>query len=192
MSDNGKFRREGAAVEHIPAEEEGRVAVLRAGGRYALVARERVAAGSRLFAVDGELTDVPSRYSLQVGAGEHLDLPDGCAHEEIMDTFFWRFMNHSCEPNALIDGRQVNAVTDIRPGEEITFHYNATEWEMAEPFDCECGSALCEGRIAGYARTTPEARKRLRPWLAAYLRGGEAAAAPAYGTSAAGPVEATA
>jgi hypothetical protein len=180
-------------VEHIPSEEAGRVAVLRAGGRYALVARERVAVGSPLFTVDGELRDVPSRYSLQVGVGEHLDLPDGCGHEEIMDRFFWRFMNHSCEPNAMVDGCGVSAVTDIEPGEEITFHYNTTEWEMAEPFDCECGSGGCEGRVAGYANTSPEARKRIAPWLAAHLRGGEPSeASDEFEASAAPAAEATA
>jgi SET domain-containing protein len=34
-----------------------------------------------------------------------------------------RFMNHSNEPNAEMDGLNCYALTDIRPGEEITIDY---------------------------------------------------------------------
>lgn len=34
-----------------------------------------------------------------------------------------RFMNHSREPNAEMDGLNCYALTDIRPGEEITIDY---------------------------------------------------------------------
>ncbi|WP_171908555.1 SET domain-containing protein-lysine N-methyltransferase [Streptomyces nanshensis] len=129
------------------------------------------------------MTDVPSRYSLQIGDGIHLDLPSGYDQETIMDSYFWRFMNHSCEPNATVEGRQVKAVRDIGPGDEITFHYNTTELDMSEPFDCECGSALCEGRIAGFAHTTREARARIRPWLAPHLAGRVPAAEGGKGTA---------
>ena len=38
-----------------------------------------------------------------------------------------------------------------------TFFYPSTEWAMASPFDCHCGSARCLGRIAG-ASQVPAAR----------------------------------
>ena len=34
-----------------------------------------------------------------------------------------RFMNHSREPNAEMDGLNCYALSDIRPGEEITIDY---------------------------------------------------------------------
>ena len=34
-----------------------------------------------------------------------------------------RYLNHCKEPNAEFDGRDLYAIRDIRPGEEITFDY---------------------------------------------------------------------
>jgi hypothetical protein len=88
-------------------------AVVRAGGEFRLVAQREFPTGSRLFAVDGHLTETPTRYSVQVGAGIHLDLPGGHAPEEMMDRFFWRFTNHSCAPNAQLRGREFFALRPI-------------------------------------------------------------------------------
>jgi D-alanine-D-alanine ligase-like ATP-grasp enzyme len=44
------------------------------------------------------------------------------------------------------------AIREIRPGETITLNYNATEWEMASPFQCSCASTKCLGRIAGFVK----------------------------------------
>ena len=146
-----------------------RVGVLRSNQEFMLVACAAVPAGERLFRIDGEVTAVPSRYSLQVGRGQHLDLPAGCGEAEVMDRYFWRFMNHSCEPNAQVRDRQVLAARDVAAGEQITFHYNTTEHEMAEPFRCNCGAASCAGVVAGYSALGPEQREALRPWVAEHL-----------------------
>jgi hypothetical protein len=149
--------------------ESSRVAVLRADGEYKLVSREAVATGGILFLIDGEPTDTPTRYSVQVGHALHLDLPNRYGPEEIMDRFYWRFMNHCCEPNAMIRGRELVALRPIEPWEDITFHYNSTEYELAEPFDCRCGSDRCEGKIQGFGTLSETDRERLRPWLADHL-----------------------
>ena len=145
-------------------------AVVRAGGEFRLVALREFATGSRLFAVDGQVTEQPTRYSVQVGAGIHLDLPGGHAPEEMMDRFFWRFTNHSCAPNAQLRGREFFALKAIEPWQEITFHYDTTEYEMAEPFDCRCGEASCFGRIQGFRFRTAEEREALGPLLADHLQ----------------------
>jgi len=44
------------------------------------------------------------------------------------------------------------ALRDIFPGDELTFFYPSTEWSMAEPFACLCGSGGCIGHIAGAER----------------------------------------
>ncbi len=114
--------------------------------------------------------DRPTRYSVQVDLAAHVDLPVGHSHEETLDRFYWRFMNHNCEPNTMVRGRMVLTLRPIAPWEEITFHYNTTEYEMAEPFDCQCGSRRCEGRIEGFRFLAPPEQERLRPWLGAHLR----------------------
>lgn len=144
-------------------------AVVRADSEFKLVALRDFPAGSRLFAVEGQITEEPTRYSVQVGAGIHLDLPGGHAPEELMDRFFWRFTNHSCAPNAQLRGRDFFALRPIEPWQEITFHYESTEYEMAEPFDCHCGESACRGRIEGFRYRTDDEREQLRPMLADHL-----------------------
>jgi hypothetical protein len=174
------------AVPKSSVVESARVAVLRSHGEYTLVSRERLAQGGWLFTLDGEVTEVPTRYSVQLDHATHLDLPDTYGLEEIMDRFYWRFMNHSCEPNAVIRGRDVFALRDIGPREEITFDYNTTEYELAEPFDCRCGGEGCVGRVRGFRFLPARERERLRPWLATHLRSllDPASATPARGAAA--------
>jgi hypothetical protein len=142
---------------------------MRADGEYEIISREPVPSGRCLFKIDGELTDVPSRYSVQVGRTLHVDLPAGYGLEESMDQFYWYFMNHSCEPNAVIRGRRLVALKSIEPYQGIRFHYNTTEYELAEPFDCRCGSNRCEGQIRGFRFLPRFEQERLRPWLANHL-----------------------
>ncbi len=150
------------------------VGVVRASGEYRLVAIRPITAVERLFAIEGELANRPSRYSVQIGVNLHIDLGSGHSAEEILDRYFWRFMNHSCDPNALIRGREVIAWRDIEPWEAVTFNYNTTEWDMAEPFTCRCGSPDCLGTIRGFKHLTPTQRKRLgvvAPHLGHHLLG---------------------
>lgn len=153
--------------------------VVRSAGEYRLVAIHPVAAGTLLFKIQGELTTQPTRYSVQIGENVHIDLGSGHSAEEILDRYFWRFMNHSCEPSALIRDREVIALRDINPWEAVTFNYNTTEWEMAEPFDCGCGSSDCLGKIQGLKYLTPAQRERLAmvaPHLSRHVVAGSRAA----------------
>ena len=59
---------------------------------------------------------------------------------------------------------------DIAEGEVVTFHYCTTEYDMASPFDCQCGSARCMGVIRGARHLTPAQRRHLGKWLPDYLR----------------------
>jgi hypothetical protein len=61
------------------------------------------------------------------------------------------YMNHSCEPTAIVDVSrwEVRAAVPIAKGCPITFFYPSTEWDMAQPFECNCGSKDCLGEISG-------------------------------------------
>jgi hypothetical protein len=65
-------------------------------------------------------------------------------------------LNHACDPNVLVNTRRrlVIASRAILPGEELTYFYPSTEWDMAEPFLCMCKSPQCLGWIRG-ARHLP-------------------------------------
>lgn len=59
-----------------------------------------------------------------------------------------RFLNHSCEPNAVAeifdDQIWIMAQRTIQPGEEITFNYSY-DLENYEEHLCLCGAAQCVG-----------------------------------------------
>lgn len=139
-----------------------------AQGAHVVAPREFLA-GEPLLQVEGVLTTVPRRYSLQVSATEHVDVPGGLTAEAQREGFLWSFLDHACEPNAMFRGPQLVALRSIRKGEAISFHYATTEWDMAEPFLCHCGSTCCAGQIRGFRWLTDKERQRLRPWLAAHL-----------------------
>jgi len=65
-------------------------------------------------------------------------------------------MNHSCAPTAIVDVTkwEVRAATTIPKGSPVTFFYPSTEWEMAQPFKCNCGAKECLETISG-ARDIP-------------------------------------
>lgn len=157
-------------LHHGPGVAElTRAAVIRTAGEYKLVATEPVAANTFLFSLEGELASRPTRYTVQLDADTHIDLPADCGLEDVLDTYFWRFMNHSCEPNTMIRGRDVISMTPIEPWQEIRFHYATTEYSMAEPFRCNCGSRRCHGLIRGFRYLPLAARQQLRPLLSGYL-----------------------
>lgn len=157
----------------LPVHEcrDSLVGVVRAAGEYRLIALQNITSGERMFRIEGELSPRPSRFSVQIGEGRHIDLGPGHTSEEILDRYFWRFMNHSCEPNTLIRGQEVVALRPIPPWADVTFDYNATEYDMADPFVCRCGSPQCLGVIRGFKHLTSTQRHRLRPYLSAHLIG---------------------
>lgn len=72
-----------------------------------------------------------------------------------------RFINHSCDPNcvAWIEGQHIwiDALRDIRPGEELAYDYEydfLPEYtvEDLDFYRCECGSRNCRGTIVDVPR----------------------------------------
>ena len=88
--------------------------------------------------------DRASRHTVQLDAATHVEVG-------LLST-----LNHSCDPNIRLDTSRMLVVAerDIAAGEELTYFYPSTEWEMAEPFACRCGSPACLGVVRG-ARHLP-------------------------------------
>lgn len=159
-----------ARVPNPPATMDGLAGVSRVRGQFQVVAVAPIRAGETILTVRGRPCDHPSQTSIQVGVEEHIDVPEGLALERVLDEHPWRFLNHSCDPNAMFRGRALVAIRGIRAWDEITFHYNSTEWDMAVPFQCCCGSLFCAGTIQGFKHLSRAERLRLRPFLAEHLR----------------------
>lgn len=135
-----------------------------------LIAIRPVGAGELLFRITGRERPTATRFSLQVGRDVHLDQSSARNVDDVVRRYYWRYMNHACEPSALIRDRAVLALRAIEPGESVTFDYNTTEHDMAKPFACHCGAAHCVGIVRGARHLTVEQRARVEPWLADYLR----------------------
>lgn len=105
----------------------------------------------------------PSYLTVQLDATTHL-LP----RPEFLEC-----VNHSCEPNVAFDMAQLAlvALRDLRAGEELVYFYPSTEWQMAQPFRCGCGTPSCLGQIDGAAQLPRPILERyaLSPFVQASL-----------------------
>ena len=146
------------------------VGVLETDTERRLVAVRPIAVGELVLHLNGTLSAIPTRYSVQVGTDLHLHSNDEADDRELVEQYAWRYMNHHCEPNTVIRHRDVFAIRAIAVGEDVTFDYNTTEYDMASPFDCHCGSPVCVGVVRGARHLTADQRARIERWLPAYLR----------------------
>lgn len=94
----------------------------------------------------------PNYLTVQIGNQKHIHLRPS----------FLQFINHSCDPNIIFNtsSMQLGCLKDISIGEELCFFYPATEWEISQPFDCNCNSEKCLKRITGAAFMSPDILSR--------------------------------
>ena len=127
-------------------------------GHYRLVATKDFEISDHILLLEGDVVENPSRFSVQIGPGQHVEVPAEVQVEQPLDRYRWRFLNHSCEPNAKFDNRNLVASRKIIASEQITFDYNTTEYDLASPFQCHCESDSCCGLVRGYRWRQDQAR----------------------------------
>jgi hypothetical protein len=113
-------------------------------GQRALYATVAIDAGASIAEFHAAaIMHTPSYLTVQKDDDEHIHLSP--AHLQ--------YVNHSCAPNAFFDTTYMSliALKAIAVGEEITFFYPSSEWDMAQSFSCRCGSEQCLGEIKGAA-----------------------------------------
>ncbi|KAG2194721.1 hypothetical protein INT47_012092 [Mucor saturninus] len=112
----------------------------------------------RDFAKDAVIVDLtgltpgPKRYSsVQISATDHVEL-----NSDLL------YLNHSCDPSTYLNiaQRAIVALKDIKQGDELDFFYPSTEWDMAQAFDCWCGSAKCIGKVNGASHLSSDVLKQ--------------------------------
>ncbi|KAK8853128.1 hypothetical protein IAR55_003829 [Kwoniella newhampshirensis] len=87
------------------------------------------------------------------------------------------FMNHSCSPTAELhltphqpDDWTLHATSKgLKAGEAVTFFYPSTEWDMAQGFDCACGSGNCLRKVLG-AKHIPLEEVEQRSYVNEHIR----------------------
>jgi hypothetical protein len=140
-------------------------------GGKAVYARELIEPGELVAVWSGrivsaeeldELSEDIRRHTVQVEEGLYL-----ASHgpDEGPD-----FINHSCEPNAGLDGQiAIVAMTRILTGDEVTIDYAMCDGSAYDEFECECGSALCRGRVTGQDWRSPTLWERYAGHFSPYL-----------------------
>ncbi len=149
------------------------VAVLAVHGELRTLAARDLRAGELVMELEGEFVPEPTRFTIQVGLAEHLELPAEVAWADELDRYPWRFLNHSCEPNTRVVRRDgvpfLLALEDVAAGTELDFDYESNELELHEPFDCRCGK--CDGhRVRGFRFLTPADREARAAVLSDHLQ----------------------
>ena len=88
-----------------------------------------------------ETLTVANKFTVQVNDDVHITLSPE----------FLQYINHSCDPNIFFDTSkmELSCLTNISAGDELTFFYPSTEFAMASPFNCFCGSNNCLHKIQG-------------------------------------------
>lgn len=81
-----------------------------------------------------------------------------------------RFLNHSCDPNAMRHGVVVFAWTDLAAGAEITIDYRLNAFDGTS-WPCACGAPSCTGTVVGsYFAMDPARRALLLPHAPDFIR----------------------
>jgi SET domain-containing protein len=118
--------------------------------------------GNRVIEYLGERVshyEADSRYELKPDDDGHtfLFIVDGrTVIDAGVDGNEARYINHSCDPNCetVIEDRRVfiEAIRDIKPGQELGYDYQLT-WESTDDpkelalYDCRCGAKQCRGSM---------------------------------------------
>jgi D-alanine-D-alanine ligase len=83
----------------------------------------------------------------------------------------WSPINHSCDPNAWIEGLDLVARRPIEAGEQITIEYATFLAGTGDSFDCHCGKDDCRGTITPQDWQLPDVRRRYGDHCSAYIAG---------------------
>ncbi|OLN87176.1 Histone-lysine N-methyltransferase ash1 [Colletotrichum chlorophyti] len=127
---------------------------------YSRVALPPFAVFAKMTFPPCDLAEEPTYATVQCGKEKHLNL-----NSDLL------YINHSCEPSLIFDTGNFNVLAGpkgLQPGDELTFFYPSTEWNMAQPFDCFCNTPSCRGTIAG-ARDMSRAQLE-GLWLNGHIR----------------------
>ena len=105
----------------------------------------------------GAVLSSPTYLTVQVGIDKHI----------MLQPEHLQYINHSCDPNVFFDtdAMKVIALKPIEEGDEMTFFYPSTEWDMTQPFKCLCGCRNCLGEIKGASHIRPDVISQYRVTL---------------------------
>ena len=97
-------------------------------------------AGQKIAHITGNVNDIISPDSVQIGPDQHLH-----------DPYILGLLTHSCDPNTYFDIKKHHliAAKAIKENEFLTIDYTVTEDYLFRQFQCRCKTAKCKGWILG-------------------------------------------
>lgn len=119
------------------------------------------APGERLCAIEGAVL-VSQRAYTSVQVSEDCDME---LHSDLV------FCNHSCDPSVVFDTSKLEVRAGekgLKKGQDMTFFYPSSEWDMQQPFQCNCGTAKCLGMVKGAKYLDETVLQRY--WLNPHIR----------------------
>jgi hypothetical protein len=132
-----------------PGDSRGKIHIAECELGRGVFARQAIRKGDIILAFGGRLIDFAETrrrgseecMAIQVGPDQYIDtLPPGV------------FANHSCAPNAGIrNDRDLAALRDIQPGEEIRYDYSTTMDEKSFTMHCRCGARGCRRVVTDFS-----------------------------------------
>jgi len=143
------------AVKVISDHQFAKVILNKSTGQKSLLATTHIHPGDVISPFSAGMTTPFATYlTVQIADDKHITLvPE-----------FLQYINHSCAPTVFFDTTKMELVClkALAPGDELTFFYPSTEWEMAQPFVCNCGTPECLQFINGASHISKSILKKYK------------------------------
>lgn len=141
-----------------------KIAVRKTKKVKSIFAKEDIKKDEILFEFEKNFLDHPTKTSMQIDKNLHQENTNPEAIEN--------FLNHSCEPNGYINFGDLTfrALRNIKKGEELTYNYLTTEFDLVKKFECNCGSKKCLHNIKGFKYLILEQQRELESLLSPFLK----------------------
>lgn len=126
---------------------------------------EPINKGENIIQLTGKIIPENNEYALQIDEKKFMGTSGN-----IDD-----FINHCCKPNCFIrfesNGIFLVTLRDIPVGEELSFDYHTTEFDLGkDSFVCNCNSENCIGIVKGFKHLPTNQKNELRPFLSPFLQ----------------------
>jgi hypothetical protein len=141
-------------------------------GGHSVVARAVIAPGELIGVWSGHIVSADALDDLPPEIRHHtVQIEEGLYLASVHANEPPDFINHSCEPNAGLDGQiAFVAMRRILPGEEVTIDYAMCDGSPYDEFDCACGSPICRGKVTGDDWRDPVLWERYAGHFSPYLQ----------------------
>ena len=141
------------------------------GPGLGVFATRGMAAGEVVAAFGGRVVDLDDFaalpadrqvHSLQIADGLFLVCPETADPAD--------YINHSCAPNCGMSGNVLLVtMSDVAPGEQLTFDYAMCDSDPYDEFECLCGLATCRRKVTGNDWMIPALQERYTGHFSTYL-----------------------